>query len=49
MVISGIQKMGTQREITFIHVVLNLLFLESKFFNEFLLLLDLLIDLFKFI
>ena len=41
--------MGAQREITFIHVVLDLLSLESEFFDEFLLLLDLLVDLFQFI
>ena len=49
IVISGIQKIWAEREITFIHIVLDLLFFKFKFFNEISLLFDLLIDLFEFI
>jgi hypothetical protein len=49
IVISGIQKIWTEREITFIHVVLDLLFFKFKFLNEVSLLFDLQIDLFEFI
>jgi hypothetical protein len=47
--ISRIQMIWAEREITFIHIVLDLLFLKFKFFDEISLLFDLLIDVFEFI